>query len=375
MEEMKLSSWLFYILFFLSAIASLVLGTGLVITKGLYPYHSLAGFLLYIMFFILICSPFVCRALSSICGKHIMVFPAASMFLVFFLAAWAVLTPGICSSSANESMVCFDAKPLKYFEKGVVNTWMPVHESVSRFMSGTRMPISDDYRISESRLRSAAEKLEPADIIFMRKDWYLSNVATGGFWKHTAIHIGDLPELDDYFREACRKRYGLKLSDYIKNEFPEVYMELRLMNKDGKAAIIEALADGVCVSSLIESARSDSLAVIRPRLSRESKLDALLFCFRNYGKPYDFRFDYSTDSVFYCSELVSKAFESLGSESIFFRNPVSSAGPLLEPNDMVESFKAWENSSNPHGDVIIYFTEAMEAGANSEGGGGNGYKM
>lgn len=353
----KLKNLLLFLIFLLLAGVSLFCGAGLLITKVFFPYHGLAGFMLHVLFVILLATPLLYRLCRYIFRGRDVAAACAGVCLIVALICCAATVPDVYSSSGNRQSSYLKTPFLEAFEKNAVNFWMPVHVSISRFLSSTRLARKDDFLISENQLRTAAENFEPADIIFMRKNWYLSNIATGGFWKHAAIYLGDLAELDAYFRDECRKRYGVGLSELLKVQYPLVYEELDNNSRTGSDSIIEALADGVRINLLMKSARSDSLAVIRPRLSKEAKLDSLIYTFQNHDKPYDFRFDYSTNQVLYCSELVSKAFAYPEKESILFDVPISSGRPLLEPNDMVENFHSWRNSAASKGDVIVYFTD------------------
>jgi hypothetical protein len=49
--------------------------------------------------------------------------------------------------------------------------------------------------------------------------------------------------------------------------------------------------------------------VLRPRLPLVERAQALTRAFHYMGRPYDFHFDFQTDSALVCTELVYKAYE------------------------------------------------------------------
>jgi hypothetical protein len=73
--------------------------------------------------------------------------------------------------------------------------------------------------------------------------------------------------------------------------------------------VLEAISEGVVFTTLEHSAAADSIVALRPRRDPVEKAQALLRAFRYMGRPYDFNFDFQTDSALVCTELVYKAYE------------------------------------------------------------------
>jgi uncharacterized protein YycO len=73
--------------------------------------------------------------------------------------------------------------------------------------------------------------------------------------------------------------------------------------------VIEAISEGVSLTALEHALDCDSMVVLRPRLSKVEKAQALLRAFHYVGRPYDFNFDFSTDAELVCTELVYKSYE------------------------------------------------------------------
>jgi hypothetical protein len=73
--------------------------------------------------------------------------------------------------------------------------------------------------------------------------------------------------------------------------------------------VIEAISEGVVFNSMAYAADADSIVALRPRLPKLQKAAAILRAFHYTGRPYDFNFDFRTDSAIVCTELVYKSYE------------------------------------------------------------------
>ena len=82
--------------------------------------------------------------------------------------------------------------------------------------------------------------------------------------------------------------------------------------------MIEAIGEGVSFTSLEHSAACDSLAVLRPRLPRAERAQALCRAFHYAGRPYDYNFDFATDSELVCL-AVAQALLGCKSEARWLR--------------------------------------------------------
>ena len=98
--------------------------------------------------------------------------------------------------------------------------------------------------------------------------------------------------------------------------------------------IIEALRNGVKLSTLDHFLNVDDVAILRPVFpdgaASDMKREALLLAFRQVGKQYDFNFDVNTTDKIVCSELAYVSFPStekmLGRHSISPNNAAELAG-------------------------------------------------
>jgi hypothetical protein len=200
-----------------------------------------------------------------------------------------------------------------YLEKNLFKTWFPIQKEVSEYMGDTKIPVKYEVLIKQEDIDKLKPFLEPGDVILERRNWYLSNAGLPGFWKHTVIYISNLSVLDDYFKDTVLDTdltEGLPVSKYLKKNYPDLYAEFL----DGKLRTIEAESEGIVSLTVDISLSADYAAVLRPMLSKEEKLKALIYVFNQYGKPYDFNFDFLTDNELVCSELYYKAYPQFNHE-------------------------------------------------------------
>lgn len=199
----------------------------------------------------------------------------------------------------------------RLFAKTVLRSVLPLQKSVAETMGHTRVGLSRPPFITLSQIAEMRKTMQPGDILLERRNWYLSNIGIPGFWPHAALYLGTREELEHFFstpevRAFLLERGWADMSSAMRatqGDFFARYGENRF-------EVIEAKAEGVILTPLSESARADYVAVLRPELSRVELCQAVLEAIRHYGKPYDYGFDFVTDSSLVCSELVYKAYKS-----------------------------------------------------------------
>jgi hypothetical protein len=104
------------------------------------------------------------------------------------------------------------------------------------------------------------------------------------------------------------------------------------------------------------SADADSLAVLRPKLSKLDKAKAILQAFHYSGRPYDFNFDFLTDNELVCTKLVYKAYEADGDKAGIKLPVVEILGRLATPaNAFVKQFDRHYDSPQQQFDLVLFF--------------------
>jgi len=211
--------------------------------------------------------------------------------------------------------------PLMTFKNGIAivknmghTAWFPVQKGVAEWMGHTKVWRPHQYLIRPAQIQTLSRFLEPGDIFLERREWYLTNVGIPGFWTHAALFIGSPDQ-----REALSNQPGVKewlqrmgaesLDGLIKKRYPRAHAGMQTLYKDGRLPqVIEAISPGVSLTSLHYSATCDSLAVLRPRLSKADRAAAVVRAMRYFGRPYDYDFDFGSDKSLVCTELIVKSY-------------------------------------------------------------------
>ena len=84
----------------------------------------------------------------------------------------------------------------------------------------------------------------------------------------------------------------------------------------------------------------------------------------NYGKPYDYNFDFETKDAIVCSELVYDAYlPRAGSKGVHFELGLTSGRKMLSPNNIVKKFADERGSDNQILDFVYFFDADETLGA------------
>ena len=178
---------------------------------------------------------------------------------------------------------------VQYRSQSEISTWIGDFK--------IRDPHRGESLISKSELEQLAEVLEPGDVILERRNWYLSNAFLPGYWPHGAVYVGTTDEL---------KARELDQDPRVRQHWEQ----FAHADSDGhEHVIIEAVSEGVIFSSLEHSiGGADSVAVLRPQVSEETKSKAISRAFGVVGRPYDFEFDFESTDTLVCTEVVYHAY-------------------------------------------------------------------
>ena len=226
--------------------------------------------------------------------------------------------------------------------------WFPIQKDIANWAGNTRLHRKGEALLTAEDVQDIAEQLQPGDILFQRREWYLTNAGIPGYWTHTALSIGSRESREQYLDadssvQKWVRQQGVSsgsVDDLLAQRFPAVYTQLsKQTTRVQDAMVIEAIAPGVVFQTLEESLTCDGLGVLRPKLSRLEIAQALLNAFQYHGRGYDYNFDFATDSTLVCSELVYKTYHPENLETgIAFELEVV-AGRLLAPvNALVKQF-------------------------------------
>ena len=205
----------------------------------------------------------------------------------------------------------------EYIKRKSFTAWFPVQKRVAEWMGDTKVYRKGVSLLSQEQAQAMRSCLHPGDIFIERREWFVSNVGLPGYWSHAAIYVGSPAERRRYFDDpqvkAWVRQKGQRSGEFdalLQAACPNAYRAALEKGHDGHAVrVIEAVSEGVIFTSLEHRADADAVAVLRPRLSRKDKAAVLLRAFSYWGRPYDFNFDFLTDSALACTELMCKAYE------------------------------------------------------------------
>lgn len=252
---------------------------------------------------------------------------------------------------------------LAVLRKAAIRAWFPLQKQASLTMSHLRLPVREGWHITSRRARALIERLEPGDILLQRREWAFTNLGIPGFWTHAALYVGTVAERKALASDAAVAAWANavagtgSLEDVIAAANPSVYHRF-VHEKDQNGAhfrVIEALAPGVIPTSLERSAACDGLAVLRPRLPAHSRAAAIARAFRYAGRPYDFGFDFASDSALVCSELVLKAYEGANGLPGLHLPVRDVAGHRVVPvNDFARAYDEEACGVSPQFDFVLF---------------------
>ncbi len=251
---------------------------------------------------------------------------------------------------------------LQRFKRGLIRSWYPIQAKAAELLGDTRVRRVGEYLIDPALQHHAEEVLEPGDILLSRKNWYLSNVGLPGFWPHAILYLGAPGELEDYFDEPRVVRWleatfgQPRIDAALAERYPEAWRDYL---EGGDKRVIEAISEGVTFSNMHDCA-GDYLAGLRPRLDKLAKAKALAHAFAQYGKPYDFDFDFATDHALVCTELVYRAYRpAYGKDGIELTLKELAGRTTLPANDIAAQYAAEVGSDRAQLDFVL-FIDARE---------------
>jgi hypothetical protein len=220
--------------------------------------------------------------------------------------------------------------------------YLPVQTGISEWMGDTKVARKERSLITADQIATLPARLEPGDVLLERREWYLSNVGLPGFWPHAALYVGTAEERRKYFGDGIEKQLAATGKTYELSGQAQEHGHL--------PRVLEAMSEGVVFTTIEHSAACDSLAVLRPRLTKDQKAAALVRAFRYQGRPYDFNFDFRTDAALVCTELVYKGYEP----TLKFALVEMLGRPVLPANDIVKQFDANYGSQDQQFDLVLF---------------------
>ncbi|HEX8440575.1 YiiX/YebB-like N1pC/P60 family cysteine hydrolase [Archangium sp.] len=249
-------------------------------------------------------------------------------------------------------------------QDATVNALFPVQRSVAEWMGDTKVKRIGQPLISREQTLALLARLQPGDIMVARQNWYLSNIGLPGFWPHAELYVGTPQDWVTAFDGDPRVRDWLKtqpgapktLAEHLAREYPAKWATYTAPDSHGDAIrIIESISEGVSFTGPEHGMHVDYLGVMRPRLAPVDKARAIARAFHLQGRPYDFNFDFFSDSTLVCTELVYKAYvPSEGTKGVRIDLVDVAGRRTLPANEFVRLFDSEYDSPDRQFDFVAF---------------------
>lgn len=163
-------------------------------------------------------------------------------------------------------------------------------------------------------------RLQPGDVIVVRKEFALTNYFLPGYWPHAALYLGTDSQL---------RKLGIETDPHVQRRWGQL---TQLAMQGG--VVLESMKDGVHLRSLDSPFRADSIVVLRPCIAADDIRRAVARALVHEGKPYDFDFDFRRSDRLVCTEVIYRAYDGLGGKTLPL---VRRAGrPTLAGGDLIQ---------------------------------------
>lgn len=265
---------------------------------------------------------------------------------------------------------------LDLLKKGGSDAWFPVQKGVSIWMGDTKVWRKNVCLITGAQIEEAATRLEPGDVLLERREWYMSNVGLPGFWPHAVLFVGTAESRRKFFDDPGVRKWvqaqGQADGDFenlLAAKYPDAIAASRQPAEDGHVPrILEAIGEGVLFTTLEHSAAADSLCALRPRLTKQQRAVALFRALQYVGRPYDYNFDFMTDSAVVCTELIYKSYQPCPDSTGLDFPMVNILGRLATPaNELVRQFDETFGTPRQQYDLVLFLDGKEKEGKAAPG--------
>ncbi|MBK7864851.1 MAG: protein tyrosine phosphatase [Archangiaceae bacterium] len=255
----------------------------------------------------------------------------------------------------------------------------PAQKTFAEWAGDTRVARIGQPLLTLDQCNAFASRLLPGDIAVSRQNWFLSNIALPGFWPHAMLYLGTAKELGAYFDADDEvKKWALaqtekadSFSALLERRYPEkwkLYSTGRDLQGHAPIRVLESISEGVSFTAFEHAFGVDYLGVMRPRLSKLEKARAIEHAFKYQGRPYDFDFDFFSDSTLVCTELVYKSYAPASDQKGLKVDLVDVAGRRTLPaNELVKLFDTQLGAKDQQLDFVLFMDGNEKQGLCKEG--------
>lgn len=263
---------------------------------------------------------------------------------------------------------------LKLFSGNLADIWktntartvFPVQKTFAEVLGDTRVARVGKPLITQAQIDAVLKKLEPGDVVVVRQNWFLSNIGLPGFWPHAELYAGTAADIAKAFDDdpevkswvAAQPEKAAKFTELLGKRYPDkwkAYSSGKDFQGHGPTRIIEAISEGVSFTATEHAFGVDYLGAMRPRLGKLEKARAIEQAIKYQGRPYDFDFDFLSDSTLVCTELVYKSYAPGADRKGLKVDLVSLAGRRTLPaNELIKLFDKELDSKDRQLDFVAF---------------------
>lgn len=274
--------------------------------------------------------------------------------------------PGFASLDADRSAIAsfnrvglLSGNSAGMFGRSLYGTYYPIQKGVARGMGKIKVWRIGETLITPEQALEFSRSFEPGDFYLTRKEWRMTNVGIPGFWTHSAMFIGTPEERAIYFDEPeihdwVASKGATSFEDLLK-QTSEIYKAHPGVDAWGEIRVIEALDAGVIFNSIETSLDADGAAVFRPLVSKLEKAKAIYNSFYYTGQPYDFHFDFDSDTALVCSELIFKAYQpATDQQGVDFPLNRAVGKKMLTPSEIAQWYEETVGTPEQEIDLVMF---------------------
>lgn len=237
------------------------------------------------------------------------------------------------------------------------SVFYPVKSAFCTWASDTRIINSNDG-LSEIQQKNIQEHLLPGDILISQMNMSVSNICIPGFWTHAAVYIGTPKKRKSFFKNDPDFLNWAEQQGFTNNSFEQFIVSKNQNNtlplqEENEQVIIEALCEGVVLSTFEDFALKDAIAILRPRIPKTEIANAIQAAYTFLDTPYDFDFDFKTDTAIACTELIYRMY---GDVNII---PINRhlGKTFTTCNEIVRHFDETYGTSSQKFDLVMVYIE------------------
>ena len=200
-------------------------------------------------------------------------------------------------------------------------------EKVGRVVAKTKFSTRKKGLISDKNIKKYLKISKPWDIFLTRGNWNATNMTIPGFWKHMSMYLWTWEYLKNIFLQKFNKKSEKKIIKFIENL------------ENNKHYIIEATWDWVKIKTIEDFIfNNDYLWVSRTIFSKQKITKVLEKAISYFWIPYDYAFNFYSNTNVVCSELILKSYAKENKEDEWLKLKLKKGRLILTypPNNLVE---------------------------------------